>query len=389
MRIAPSAIADDPIREIVLIYFSFFPSEFAVGPTITVKRLAMHLSRYLPVRILTLNYDEASRRPLFPDPHHVVEEEGYVVEYLPYDLSRYRYLYRHLRKPNISIGLNCVFDYRLAIPALMLQSLVGRSKHVVHFPHGIFLDAVLSQKHLKKALFCRGFDTLRLGQHLLHVASSEQEAADIRQALKTPQHIVVLPHFGPMPPQGALERAVTKQPGELRICLIGRVAAQKNVIGALDVLARLKVPCQFDVIGAIEDEAYHRECMAKVEALPSGVVVRLLGAVPHAELMNKLGAYHALFSPTLGENFGHAILEALGCGLPALISDRTPWQDLEVHRGGWVVNLDSPERFVTVLEQIYQMGSELPRKEAIAYATNKANPPGLEQALLSAFGVMV
>ena len=33
--------------------------------------------------------------------------------------------------------------------------------------------------------------------------------------------------------------------------------------------------------------------------------------------------------PTGGENFGHAIFEALSCGVPVLISDQTPWRGLE------------------------------------------------------------
>ena len=59
---------DLPRHEIVLIFFAYFPSEYSVGPAISVRRLAKHLSRYVKVRIVTLNYDETTRRPLFPEP---------------------------------------------------------------------------------------------------------------------------------------------------------------------------------------------------------------------------------------------------------------------------------------------------------------------------------
>jgi glycosyltransferase involved in cell wall biosynthesis len=380
-------IISDGTREIVLIYFSFFPSEFAVGPAITVKRLAMHLARYFPVRILTLNYDLTNRRPLFLEPHHILEEDGYTVEYLPYDVRRYRYLFRYLRNSSAAIGLNCLFDYRLAIPAFLIHKVFGRSKYVVHFPHGIFLDAVFAQKHLKKLLFCRAFDILRLGRNLFHVASCEQESRDIQRSLSTRQNIMVLPHFGQAPARGVAERATPKRSGELRVCFVGRIAGQKNLIGAIDILAQLQIPCEFDIIGAVEDEGYYRRCLNKIRSLPEGIVVRFLGAIPHSELTARLGHYHLFFSPTLGENFGHAILEALACGVPALVSDQTPWTDLDAHRAGWVVKLSSPERFVEILEEVFRMGPELARAPAAAYAATKANPPGLEQALLAAFGV--
>ena len=61
--------------------------------------------------------------------------------------------------------------------------------------------------------------------------------------------------------------------------------------------------------------------------------VRFGGMVQNIFTVAKVAAMGALILgafllPTGGENFGHAIFEALSCGVPALISDRTPWRDL-------------------------------------------------------------
>ena len=53
--------------------------------------------------------------------------------------------------------------------------------------------------------------------------------------------------------------------------------------------------------------------------------------------------------PTGGENFGHAIFEALSCGVPVLISDQTPWRGLEALKAGWDLPLARPEAFVAAL----------------------------------------
>src|SRR5579872_482543 len=247
------------VDEIVLIYFSYFPSEFAVGPALSVRAMAAHLARHIRVRIVTLNYDQAKGSRLFPEPHHVRQENGCTVEYLPYDLRRLGALFRIMRAANTAVGLNCGFDYRLAIPALFIHKLFGRAKRIVHFPHGIFLPGVFGQKHRKKWLFCRVFDTLRLGRNLLHVASSEQEQSSIRNALASPQDIIVLPHFAQVP--APLAAAEPKRPQELRMYFAGRVAREKNLIGAIDILTRVQVPCEFDIIGPIVDEDYYRLCI--------------------------------------------------------------------------------------------------------------------------------
>ncbi len=55
--------------------------------------------------------------------------------------------------------------------------------------------------------------------------------------------------------------------------------------------------------------------------------------------------------PTLGENFGHIFLESLAAGCPLIISDRTPWLNLEERNIGWDLSLDEPDRWVETLNQ--------------------------------------
>ena len=64
------------------------------------------------------------------------------------------------------------------------------------------------------------------------------------------------------------------------------------------------------------------------------------------------------FLPTLGENFGHVILEALYAGCPVLISDQTPWRDLEEKGIGWDLALSKPEMFQDVLQRCVDMNNE-------------------------------
>jgi glycosyltransferase involved in cell wall biosynthesis len=67
-----------------------------------------------------------------------------------------------------------------------------------------------------------------------------------------------------------------------------------------------------------------------------------------------LQQYHFFYLPTWGENFGHAIAEALNAATPVIISDKTPWQNLHEQHAGWDLPLDS-HSFTTVLQQCLLM----------------------------------
>jgi len=45
-------------------------------------------------------------------------------------------------------------------------------------------------------------------------------------------------------------------------------------------------------------------------------------------------------------------------GTPVLISDQTPWIDLEDKQLGWAIPLDEEERFIRVIKEIGKMDKE-------------------------------
>lgn len=71
-----------------------------------------------------------------------------------------------------------------------------------------------------------------------------------------------------------------------------------------------------------------------------------------------MSEHDLLLMPTLGENFGHVIPEALISGCPVLISDRTPWRELESKKAGWDIPLSRLEKFHSVLQQCVLMDNK-------------------------------
>ncbi len=63
-----------------------------------------------------------------------------------------------------------------------------------------------------------------------------------------------------------------------------------------------------------------------------------------------LPGYDRFFLAPFSENFGHAINEALSAGVPVVISDKTPWRNLQEKGMGWDLPLDNRRAFIEVIE---------------------------------------
>ena len=68
-----------------------------------------------------------------------------------------------------------------------------------------------------------------------------------------------------------------------------------------------------------------------------------------------MSKYHYLFFPTLHENYGHVIVEALSAGCGLIISSNTPWRNLERTNVGWDINLTHKNEFVTAINDALKL----------------------------------
>lgn len=84
-------------------------------------------------------------------------------------------------------------------------------------------------------------------------------------------------------------------------------------------------------------------------SLPPNVRARYLGPLDYSAVAPTFARSDVFLFPTFGENFGHVIVESLAAGCPVIVSDRTPFRDLEEHGAGWVVPIEQPEGYQRAL----------------------------------------
>ncbi|MEM7004590.1 MAG: glycosyltransferase [Pseudomonadota bacterium] len=253
--------------------------------------------------------------------------------------------------------MNGFHDQEFTIPALILRKygLIPATPTILS-PRGEFAMGALSLKAGKKRLYQSFVRQMRLTQDVWFHATAEHEFGDIEATRLPCRGILLAPNARNLP--NLPSTAPSGANGSLRIAFLGRIAAVKNLEFALDVLARTTTPLTFDIYGPVVDPEYWARLEQKILKLPENVSVHARGPLAHEAVSATLGAYDLFFLPTLGENFGHAINEALASGVPVLISQNTPWRDLARKGAGWDLPLDSPMAFVETIDQFAKAPAE-------------------------------
>jgi glycosyltransferase involved in cell wall biosynthesis len=376
-------------KPVVLIFRScYWPAFKSGGPVQTLRNLVRHLGHALDFRIVTADRDRGEETPFrnvaINQWNDVEGARVYYADPAHRSLGHWRSLVSVLQ-PRI-VYLNSFFDPVFTIEPLLLRrlGLVDRRIQWLLAPRGEFAPAALALESGKKRAFMRLAPLLGLHRGLRWQASSLLEAQDIHRAMGVAiGDIVVAPNL-PALFSAVPEAERTRGPGEpLSVCFLSRIAPMKNLDFALQVLHSVRSRVDFHVYGPPVDPEYYAACRNRAATLGPHVRVEFHGDVPH-ELVGEMLARHDLyFLPTRGENYGHAIVEALGAGLPVLISDRTPWLDLEARGAGWALPLGQVELFVAVIEAVANMDEAARHalaRGARAYADQIASSSGVVEA---------
>ena len=279
------------------------------------------------------------------------------------------------------LHLNSFFSFRFSILPFIFWRVLKCDKTVIVGPRGEFSRGALALKSRKKWVFIRLAKALGLYRGVIWHASTEHEAEDIRRVMGDKARIRVAVDIACPPPELTMQARQANAP--LRLLFVSRISPKKNLLGAIQMLQQVPCPMVFDVYGPAEDGAYWTSCQEAASQLPAHVQFNYCGALYPAQVPETMARYDLFYLPTLGENFGHVIAEALGCGLPVLIADTTPWRDLAQQKLGWDIPLTQPEQFVAAIESCSRMPAadyDAWRHEIRAWAlANIGNDEAVEQ----------
>ncbi len=383
---------------VLLFCRTYLPGFLAGGPVRTLANLVETLGDALDFHIVTLDRDFAQ-----PEAYADVVHGRFV----PVGKAMVRYMAPAEvddaaidaivtgTLPDI-LYLNSVMD-RIFPPKVLRsrKSGAGRGIPTILAVRGQFNPGAMAIRRPMKLFYLHYMKWSGLLDGLLWQATGTPEAKAIGQVIgrrfldRCSRGIAIAPNIS-HPVDGGAEKWQPRAPGEpLRLALLGRISPMKNIEFAIDVMKHIERPVSLIIFGPIEDQAYWTQCRAKLDSLPSFATVRHHGSVPPTEVTDTLARQDAFFLPTRGENFGHAIAEALSAGLPTIISDRTPWTDLAEAGVGAVLPLGDPKPFAQEIDRLADLDPDAMRalhQACSSYAKRALTDSSLIKANRALFG---
>jgi len=355
----------------------YLPGYKAGGPVRTISNMVYRLSDEFEFWIVTRDRDLGDTSPYADiQPNQWQRVGGSMVYYVPPGNCTVKRIANLIADtPCDVLYLNSFFS-----PIFTIKPLLARrfgwlpDKPVIVAPRGEFSLGAISLnrlKYLKKHVYIKIAKLFKLYDNVTWHASSEYETQDIIRVLNKNSasisvagniplankiHIALdLPDFASVDASIDAFIPLKADGAEVRIVFISRIAPKKNLDYALRVLCKVKASVIFDIYGPAEDAHYWKNCKELMKQLPANVSVNYLGSVHPDQVTSIFRRYDLFFFPTRGENYGHVIAEALSVGTPVLLSDQTPWRDLQTDRVGWDIPLEDSDRFVSVIDEFPAM----------------------------------
>lgn len=359
------------MKTILIIMGRYLPGYKDGGPVRSIKNLVDRLGEEYDFRILTADRDHGDREP-YPDIkvrdwNQVGAAKVFYVEPGGFNAETVEKLAAGAELVYIC---GCFNDY--ARTALKLKKQGKIRCRVVIAAMGLFSPGAFHIKYSKKKAYMTLLKGLGYFRGVEWSATSEEEAEDIRREAGKDARCHLAEDLPRKPEQ--IEHVARTDEGSLRIIFLSRISRKKNLLFAAKILRQVKGDIVFDIYGNMEDASYWRECEEELKKLPDNVKWEYKGEADAEQVVKIFAEYDAFLFPTMAENYGHVIFEAMAGGCVPIISDKTPWTEEKMGSCGKVVSLDGAgalEAFAETIKEYTEMMRQEKQEETdrcIAFA---------------------
>lgn len=225
-------------------------------------------------------------------------------------------------------------------------------RKVLVAPRGELSSGALQIKRRKKSLVLLIWRRILASGDVTWHASTEMEARDIRRVWPDARVEIVEDQTDLPPTSMQPERPESTS---LQLVYISRISPMKNLLIALQALARCAVDVDFSIYGPVEDESYWTQCQEVIATMPPNVRVTYGGPLEPNEVRNAFARYDAFIFPSRGENFGHVVAESLSASCPVVCSVNTPWTDVLNGGGGYALQNLTAQCLADTVNRLAQM----------------------------------
>ncbi|MEY4330195.1 MAG: hypothetical protein RL609_943 [Bacteroidota bacterium] len=228
--------------------------------------------------------------------------------------------------------MNSMFSVTFTLkPMLWNRQMAGKNKLILA-PRGMLHPEALRIKSLKKQLFLKSMKWLGFFKRVVWQPTSEEEAHHIKKYFGNHCPVLLMPNIPTFHPF----RAQWPKWENKKWVMISRLSPEKGVLEGLQAwydIPQLK-SIELRIIGPQGDQGYSQRILQLIHD-HADWNVQYAGPMSPEMCCKALQSAHYLYSPTRGENYGHAIAESLLMGVPVVVANTTPWKNLVEKGWGW------------------------------------------------------
>ena len=343
-------------KEILVFSDWFYPGFKAGGPIRSLMNIVDHVDCQFYIVTRITDYHSTDFYQGIEENVWIPYSENVKVKYIQESKMTFAFIESLIEERKYhKYYLNSLFSPLFTILPLRVLKKHKKNNRTIVAPRGMLKSGALSVKSNKKKLFLLIAKLTGLYGGVTWHATSKVEGDEIRAVFKS-AHIKVAEVLAAIP-KGEIVKP-NKHSGEIRLVSFTRISEEKGVLEAIQFVSNLPTEYSFgfDIYGAMPQGEYLDKCKSLLKNTENRSI-RLMGEVNPNDLTSLYANYHFFLLPTWGENFGHAISEALLHATPVIISNKTPWKDLEKEKAGWDLPLKEAE-FLLKLTAAAQMGQD-------------------------------
>ena len=234
---------------------------------------------------------------------------------------------------------------------------------------GFLLDVVATRRILRNA------------RHILFLTPNEEAALKV-VSLNRHASMSFLPN-------GVPESEVNRNENPKYISFISRLHEQKHpelFVKMAAILGNENNDFEFRIAGP--NEGMLKETLEEIRVSELGSRIHYLGSLDHADVMKLLSQTRTLILPSVNEQFGMIILEALSMGVPVVITESCGLVPYISKSGAGVVTDGSPEQLAKAVQFIsadFKTYSDNAKK----LSKNEFSLPNVVERLIVVYGFAI
>lgn len=344
------------MRKKVLVFNGYYiPAKKYGGPTTSLAAIVENCSEDYEFYIVAANHDLNDNK-VFENIHDGWNQVG-KAQVLYIDLNEINYKPKKIRELLKEVNPDLVWLVGILVPGdKWFVAPICRKLGIPYLisPRGEVCENTFHLKYRKKKIVADVAKCFGIYKNAWYHATSEEEREGlIKYYGALSDRIFLVPNIAAN--LHAKKRTIEKKPGELRIVFISRIQEKKNLLTAIKAVNQLEGEIVFDIYGPMEEQDYWNKCMAEIKKAPQNVRINYCGALSPEEVGPTFAKYHCFLFPTISENYGHVIVEALSNCCPVVLSKgTTPWDDID-GVAGYICGLNNISEFKEALSSFIVM----------------------------------